>query len=290
MDIILRVINRSTKKELFIDNNLKIYDKEEVLLFITQQKINNLSLAKRNGKTYIKSKPNAKTTDNIFSKSISSTELISFYKNYTKAITDKNIKKYDDVRRKQQKKNFITIKDDKGDFVSTKTDNDIKNHLKKYKGVIFKAAREQKIDPFLLGAILIDEYCRMGWDDWLDWLGALNIKDTSVGIAQIKLSTAREILKKCYYNPAPGQITHQSPSMQIWLYLNRPEHSIQFSAAVIKLSIVYWQKKKIDISKETRVLAYLYSYGYTKDIKRAKVKRCIQISVEFYQMAKSILL
>ena len=100
MDIVLRVKNRSTKKEIFINNNLKIYDKEEILLLITQQKINNLSLAKRNGKAYIKSKPNAKTTDNLSSKSISHTELISFYKNYAKAITDKNIKKYDYVRRK----------------------------------------------------------------------------------------------------------------------------------------------------------------------------------------------
>ncbi len=290
MDIILRVMSKPAEKELFIDENLKIYNKEDIVFLVKQKKIDDLYLAKRKGKIYIRSKPNIKTADNISYKTISNTELIAFCKNYAKANTDKKIKRYDDVCRERRKKNFIIVKDDKGDFTSTKTSDDIETHLKKHKNIILTASKKQNIDPLLLSAILIDEYCRMGWDDWLDWLGALNVKDTSVGIAQIKLSTAREILKKRYYNPVPGKITYQSPPAQIWLCLNQPEHSIQFSAAAVRLSIDYWRKKKIDISKQPRILAYLYSYGYTKDIKGAIVKRCKQISTEFYQMAKSILL
>lgn len=289
MNILLKVINKPLRKELFVDDDLKIHDKEEIIFLIKKQKIDNLSLAKRNGKLHIKSKPNTKTEDNISHKSISHIELLSFYKNYSKATINRKVKIFDTAQKKRQKKGFIIVMDDKGDFVSTKTDDDIKSHLERHKSVIIKAARQQKVDPFLLGAILIDEYCRMGWDDWLDWLGALNIKDTSIGIAQIKLSTAREILKKHYYNPAPNKITYQSSPAQIWLYLNRPEHSIHFSAAVIRLSIDYWQKKKIAISKRPRILAYLYSSGHTKNIKGATGKRCAQISTEFYQKAKSIL-
>ena len=290
MNILLRVVNRKSGQELFIDENLRIYNKKDIILLIKQKKINNLFLIKKNNKIFIKSKPNITAEDNIINKSISYKELISYIKNYSIVCGNKKIKKYDEIRRKQQKIETIVAKDNKGDFDSTKTKNDIREHLEKYKKHILEAAREQKIDPFLLGAILIDEYCRLGWDDWLDWLGALDIKDTSVGIAQIKLSTAREIIKKRYYNPAPGKITYQSLSVQIWLYLNQPKHSIQFSAAAIRLSIEYWRKKKIDISKQPRVMAYLYSYGYTKDIKGASVKRAIQVSTEFYQMAKSILL
>ena len=290
MNILLKLANKPLQKELFVDENLKIYGKEEIILLIKKQRINNLSLAKRNGKLHVKSKSNTKTTDNISNKSISHTELLSFYKNYPKATTNRKVKEYVAIRKNQQKKSFIIVMDDRGDFVSTKTDDDINGHLERYKSAIIKAAREQKVDPNLLGAILIDEYCRMGWDDWLDWLGALNIKDTSIGIAQIKLSTAREILKKQYYNPAPGKITSKSPPAQIWLYLNQPEHSIYFSAAVIKLSIDYWQKKKIDVSNQPKILAYLYSSGYTKNIKGATGKRCTQISTDFYQKAKSILL
>ena len=289
MKITLRVVNRRSGQELYIDEKLKAYNKKEVIRFIKQQKIDNFYLAKRAGKVFIKSKPNTTAADNIVNKSISPMELASFYKNYAGIINSKKIRRYDDLRRKQQKRNAIIVKDDRKDFVSTKTPDDIEKHLKKYRTVVLNAAKEQKIDPFLLGAILIDEFCRMGWDDWLDWLGALNIKDTSVGIAQIKLSTAREIIRKQYYNPAPGKITTKSTPMQIWWYLNQPECSIQFSAAAVKLSIEYWRKKKIDISKRLQVLAYLYSAGYTKDIKGAETKRCLQISGEFYQMAKSIL-
>lgn len=289
MIILLKIANKPLQEELFVDENLEIHDKEGIILLIKGQKIDNLSLAKRNGKLYIKSKPNIRTEDNIFHNSISHIELLSFYKNYSKATINRKVKIYDAARKKQQKRGSIIVRDDKGDFVSTKTDDDIIKHLERHKNVILNAAKEQRIDPFLLGAILIDEYCRMGWDDWLDWLGALNIKDTSIGIAQIKLNTAREILKKQYYNPAPDKITYQSPPAQIWFYLNQPEHSIHFSAAAIRLSIDYWQKRKIDLSKQTRTLAYLYSRGYTNDIKRATGKRCTQISTEFYQKAKSIL-
>ena len=290
MNIILRVSNRSSGKEIFIDEKLKTHSKEDIILLIKQQKIDNLYLFKRNGKTFIRSKPNTSIKDNIISRSISHTELISFYKDYASAINNPKIIRYDDFRRKKQKRNTIIIRDNKGDFISTKTNDDIRSHLGKYRNIILQAAQEQKIDPFLLGAILIDEYCRLGWDDWFDWLSALNLKDTSVGIAQIKLSTAREIIRRQYYNPATGTITAKSPSLQIWFYLFQPEHSIRFSSAIIRLSIDYWKVKKIDISKQNNVLAYLYSAGYTRNIKGAITKRCLQISKEFYQLAKSILL
>jgi len=289
VNIILRVIEKDSGKEIFIDDKLNIYTKDDFVSLIKQNKINNLILAKRNNKVFIKSKPNTNKIDNIAFNTISQKELISFYKNYYQVIIRGKLKQYENIRRKQPKKRIL-VKDDKGDFFSTKTEEDIRNHLKKHKIIILKAANGQKINSLILGAILIDEYCRMGWDDWIDWLGAFNIKDTSVGIAQIKLSTAREIIKKQYYNPAPGKITSQSSSLQIWYYLNQPEPSIQFAAAAIKLSIEYWRKKKIDISKQNNVLAYLYHSGYTKNINKATTKRCIQVSSEFYQIAKLILL
>lgn len=147
MDILLRIVNRRERKELFIDKNLKTYSQEAIVSRIKKQDIANLSLAKKNGRTYIRSKPNTKTTDNISCRSVSQTELTSFYKNYSKALTNQKIKEYDSIRR----------------------------------------------------------------------------------------------------------------------------------------------KKQIDILKQPMVLAYLYSYGYTKDIKGATKKRSKQISTEFYQMAKTIL-
>lgn len=289
MDIILRILNRATGEGIFIDASLKAHNNDEVISLIKKQRINNLSLVKRSKKTFIKSKPNTKKADNISQKTISFIELVFFYKNYSKITSNQELIRYDALRKKQQKNNYIIIRDNKGDFVSTKTNEAIKNHINKFKDAILKAANEQKIDPFLLGAILIDEYCRMGWDDWADWLGALGMRDTSVGIAQIKLSTAREIIRKGYYNPAPGKINNKSHPAQIWSYLNSPERSVYFCAAAIRLSIEYWKKKKIDISRRNNILAYLYSAGYTKDVKAATTKRCRQISTEFYQMARGVI-
>ncbi|MFA4905866.1 MAG: DUF3892 domain-containing protein [Candidatus Margulisiibacteriota bacterium] len=288
MNIILRVVSEPTEKELFVDENLKIYNKEDIVSLIKKQRIGNLTVAKRNGKIFIRSKPNIKIRDNISHNTISHNELISFYKKYSKAASDKKIERYLGVRSKREKGALI-VRDDAGDFISTKTRADIKAHIRKYRDIIIKAAHEQKIDPIILGAILIDEYCRAGYDDWLDWLGALGLKDTSVGVAQIKLSTAREIIKKRYYNPAPGKIVANSPPSLIWFYLFQPIHSIRFAAAVIRISIDYWKAKKIDISKRNDVLAYLYSAGYSKNIKKAKTKRCRQISTEYYETAKSML-
>jgi hypothetical protein len=45
----------------------------------------------------------------------------------------------------------------------------------------------------------------------------------------------------------------------------------------------------INISKNNNALAYLYSAGYSRNIKDAKTKRCRQISTEFYKMAGSLL-
>ncbi|MBI5399399.1 DUF1402 family protein [Candidatus Saganbacteria bacterium] len=289
MNIILRVANKPSNKELFVDDKLKIYSKEEIIALIKKERINNLFLAKRNNKIFIKTRPNTKTIDNISNQSISSNELFSLYKNYINATSNKKIKLYDDLRRKQQLKQKVLVRDDQGDFFSTRTYDDVGAHLKKFKGLVREAAQKQKIDKYILGAILIDEFCRKGWDDWLDWLGALDIKNTSIGIAQIKISTAREIIKKQYYNPAPGKLDDKSTSLLISFYLYQPKHSVQFAAAAIKLSIDYWQKKRIDTSKQPKILAYLYSAGYARDLKEAETKRCLQVSTEFYQIARSTL-
>jgi hypothetical protein len=289
MKIILRVINKSTQEELYIADDIKTYNREETIALVGKGKIAGLALAKRKNRQYVRSKPNDKTIDNLSSRSLSYTELLLFYRDYFQAILDKKIKEYDALRRKRRKEAFIVVKDDRGDFVSTKTTENIHKYLAKYRSVILEAAKKQRIDPVLLGAILIDEYCRMGWDDWLDWLSALNVKNTSIGVAQVKLSTAREILRKQYYNPADGKLTPASSSIQMWFYLNQPEYSIWFAAAAVRLSIDYWKKRKIDISRQPRVLAYLYSRGYANDIKGATGKRCTQISTAFYRMAKAVL-
>ncbi len=66
------------------------------------------------------------------------------------------------------------------------------------------AAKKHDVDVNLLTAILIDEFARIGPDDLLDILGKLGVRDTTVGLAQVKMSTARDMIKKKYFPGDPN--------------------------------------------------------------------------------------
>ena len=74
------------------------------------------------------------------------------------------------------------------------------SYIKKYQDILLVAANTQHIDPAILGAILIDEYLRMGLDGWFDWCAKFGV-NTSVGVAQIKVESARNIIRFGYYSP-----------------------------------------------------------------------------------------
>ena len=103
----------------------------------------------------------------------------------------------------EQDKPFIeTVNGDKM-FVFSVRDI-IKSHSK----IILQAAKEFDIDPYLLGAILIDEIVRLSpFEEIRDkFLLQLIGRNVSVGIAQIKLETANDLIKRGLYNPNTDDI------------------------------------------------------------------------------------
>ena len=77
-----------------------------------------------------------------------------------------------------------------------RAEKELANYLFKYKEEILAVAKSFKVDPYLFGAILIDEEMRRDWvDGWVDLLAMLG-RNSSVGVAQIKVVTARELVKK----------------------------------------------------------------------------------------------
>lgn len=94
-------MNNSAHRELFVEDSLKVYSKEIIVSLVKKQKNSSLILAKRNGKTYIRSKSNQKTADNIAFRTISHSKLASFCKNYLKAISNQKIKDFGALRRKK---------------------------------------------------------------------------------------------------------------------------------------------------------------------------------------------
>jgi hypothetical protein len=156
--------------------------------------------------------------------------------------------------------------------------NETTRRLKPLVGEIKDTAAKHNVDPYLLTAILIDELARMGPDDLLDVLGKLDIVDTSVGLAQVKMSTARDMIKKKYYDADPNI----SPA-QLYELLIDDRESIQFAAAYINFIKNFRVKKNVGISAAE--LSSCYSQGLAG---KANV-RGKQIATRLRKLAKEIL-
>jgi len=112
--------------------------------------------------------------------------------------------------------------------------------------------------------------------------------DFSVGIAQIKVSTAKDLIKRGFYNPNPKDDKLSAlPTRELYKYLNDPKYSIYFAAAKIR-------QIKNDFSlcynlNRLEVVADLYSRKNLDKTKGKVSSRGKQIAKEFYKIAKKAL-
>lgn len=171
---------------------------------------------------------------------------------------------------------------------------DVKNRIVPRREDILDAARRFSIDPYLLGAILIDETARLlPFEPIIDALkGGFVGKDTSVGIAQVKLDTANSLIKKGLYNPNPDDKAlpfkrlNDSARIYLYQYVVQPRHNIFFSAAYIRSLIQDW-KKFVDLSKKPEIIATLYHLFKLPHFNPEANDRGTQISQEFYALARN---
>ena len=177
------------------------------------------------------------------------------------------------------------------------TNEQITEKLKPHKRTVLTAAKEFSIDPSILGAILIDEIARVHpWEDMNDKLMAAHIGiNASVGIAQVKINTIRELIAKDYYNPNPDDNKlfktniAKASKAYIYAYAKQPRHSIRFGAARIRQIINHWAHET-DLSNRPEIIGTLYSWklGSPKP-NPGSSPRGLQISQEFYPLAQKIL-
>ncbi|MBI5399542.1 DUF3892 domain-containing protein [Candidatus Saganbacteria bacterium] len=298
MKIILVITDSRGKSILFINDMLQFLTIDEIAELIRDGKIKEVHIVALQNDFYIRSNPNSKLKDNLDVISITKNQFIGGLYDYISLVKKPEMEEFEKNRQKKAK----TIKEQDQiiiDEIPRKSKQQILSHIKQYRRIIISAAKRQKIDPYLLGAILIDEYCRMGWDDfWGDWLGKTNINiqanifgmkvkisnDTSPGIAQIKMSTAYEIIKLGYYNPEPSN-KNKLPRKKLYNYLQKPKQAINFSAAVIRRRIDKWAPYA-DLTDKPAVLANLYSYDSPPNNKPKSGPRGRQIYEEFYPLAK----
>lgn len=119
--------------------------------------------------------------------------------------------------------------------------------------------------------------------------------NTSAGIAQVKLETARGLIRNGYYHPNPGderlseENIGMAPRSYLYEYVVKPKHSVYFSAARVREIIDQWLPV-IDLSDRPEIIGTLYSQKKRTPNKTPRpTDRGMQIQQEFYPLANSIL-
>ncbi|MFA5879098.1 MAG: hypothetical protein WC860_02885 [Candidatus Margulisiibacteriota bacterium] len=298
MEIVLILTASAGKNALFINNSLKALSVPEVTQLTQSKILTNTQIVHSKNGTYIRTKRNKQVSDNLDVSTISQAQLWKACLNLSYARTLPLLNQYEKIKNKNaslstEADRMMFLEWDKTikDFaipVLSKTRTEVIVHLQKYQSIIQQAADQQKINVYLLASILIDEYLRIGPDDWFDWLGAIGV-NRSIGLAQIKIKTAINVIKGKLYTPDPSiDLISIVNRPQLYAYLNTPYHSCMFSAAIIKDFIETW-KPYIDLSNRLDIIGTLYSLDYIKPHAAPRAnKRGLQIQNEFYPLAKKI--
>ena len=136
------------------------------------------------------------------------------------------------------------------------------DYLQKYTNEIHAAARQQDLEPEMLIGILMDEYIRMYPRALGDLLGYIGLKNTSMGIGQVKGETAKKISEKGLYTPAG-----YSPDMSIGelqrLIADDDRVGINYAAAYIRYVKDLWGEDvwgAVPKEEKNAILLTLYSH------------------------------
>lgn len=292
MKVSLVVTNSKRKSLVFVSNELEAYSLEEAVQLTREGKIEGAHVVKRGKDTFIRTNPNKVKTDDFDHLSVTAANLLLYAQGsrLTEVISPA-LKTFLDIYRNHLNKNEQLIKPvDQPEVLMIS----VKDKLLQHRSIIFDAAETYKIDPFLIGAILIDEIARLiPFESIADkFLAQILGVDASIGIAQVKTNTANDIIKQGLYNPNPDdaklpfKILNIEARAHLYTYLIEPKHSIFFAAANIRRIINFWASK-IDLTKRPGIIATLYPQGLGNPKKDPQpVLRGSQIAKEFYQLAK----
>lgn len=292
MQIVFVVTNSKRKSLVFASEDLNIYSLEEAAQLTLDGKIDGAHVVKTNKSTYIRTNPSVVKKNEFDNLSFTIGNLLLFTQGYylTEALP-------------LPLKDFITLYrrnlKNKGELIKPVGQPEVllisvKEKLQEHQNIIFDAAKKFDIDPYLLGAILIDEIARLvPFESITDKLFVFGIgKNTSIGIAQVRTDTANDIIKLGLYNPNPKdpklpfKELNGAAREHLYTYLINPKHNIFFAAAQIRSIINFWIPK-IDLTRRPEIIATLYPQGLGKpNTNPQSIPRGDQIAKEFYQLAK----
>ncbi|MFY9462565.1 MAG: hypothetical protein WAP52_00055 [Candidatus Sungiibacteriota bacterium] len=295
MKIILVVTDSRGKNLVFVSDTLRAYSLEEATGLAENGKLEGIYPVRRASGVYLRTKPSVPAKEHLERLSISAHKLYASADNLNSVLSTDAFRTYWRLYQDSLDKAEPNIVIDGHPRVAKET---VKEKLQPHRNLIFEAAKKFNVDSYLLGAIIIDEIARLNpFEEIADRLAVNFIgANTSAGIAQVKMDTARGLIKDGYYNPDPHDSKLSAANIKkvsrsyLYDYVKEPEHSIFFAAARMRSLIDEW-KRSIDISQRPEIIATLYHLPYIDPHAHPQPNdRGLQIANEFYKLAREWLL
>ncbi|MFA5880181.1 MAG: DUF3892 domain-containing protein [Candidatus Margulisiibacteriota bacterium] len=281
MKIILVITNSKGKKVGFIADNGQLLTLQEAIAATEKGLFEHVRILKTKTGIFLRSNLNSLLEDNLNNMVV---KYGIFFRNIKNEILENYLKnRSDNLEKKYSHGDLIYI-----DGIARTYKPDVISVISKNSDNIKMSARKYGIDPFILGSILIDEYCRRNIDDRADFLAIFGT-NTSVGLAQVKIATARSMISQniCKDEAFTASLSNK----ELYDYLVQEKYSIDFAAARIRQIIDYWKKQKnVNINTRADVIGQVYSQGLGRPKENPIIlDRGNQVKNEFYPLAQQII-
>ena len=135
---------------------------------------------------------------------------------------------------------------------------------------IIKYAEMYDVDPYVVaGCIYVEQVTNVDWIDSLDSTIAIKTDlDTSIGVGQVKVSTARLLEDEGYVEKTTAtwyeKLFGMDRNAKIAAELEDEEKNICYVAAYLRYQTDIWEKEYPEITEDVAVLGTLYNLGHEK--------------------------
>jgi hypothetical protein len=295
MKIVLTATDSRGKNLAFATDSLAAYSLKEAVRLAEKDEIEGVHVVNRRKGKYVRSNPNTVSWDNLDHLSLTIYSIMKAVDDLRHVSGNPGFKRYwkyytVNLRDLAKKKEDIIYID--GQPRAPK--RHVVQRVTSMRKHVHDSAKRFDLDPYTIGAILIDEVTRFTpFEEITDAVALVGI-NTSVGVAQVAIRTAKGLIKKGCYNPNPKdrklskENISKVSSAHLYIYLIQPKHNVFFGAAKMQSDIESWMSRRgEDISGSPEKIGYLYSRGTVDTIRidsRAK-----KIGGEFYKLSRKIL-
>lgn len=276
--IILVVRNRHGKTTAFVTDAFETLSLDNVISYIQSGLLQGLHIVETKSRIYVRSDRNQSKADNLGNLTVPAGSLSEQLSELTlkEKVVQTYLKAYGKFLELRNNKNELIYLDK----IARVTKEDVTRRLKPLVPKIRKSAKSKMIDQQLLGAILIDELARRGPDDLFDVLGYAGA-NTSVGLAQVKMITARLVIEKGY-----SDISSSISTQDLYGLLTDDEEAVKFAAAYMRFIIDNRTRRGLGTTPSDIAAAYSRGHNTKKIWPRGKtiVKDVIPMAKELLKL------